>query len=217
MLDREELVLCMETYAANRWDMRRARTYFVKGQHLTCHLPTVVERYSHAVVDQVLHLALFVRHAGKRCARVRLRMGWKVTDEQPRSFGRVGRRFRVYRRAKSVGVDVGFLDMLQHLHRNIKITKLQTSSLATSPIRTSFTKILARQASSAPRTSKIRPHLEHQLHFNAHLAIYTLSQSLTPSSPDESQDGGRQRQELKSHAGAAYRQARAEHLSWRVW
>ena len=38
------------------------RTYLIECKHLPCHLPAVVEGYSHAVVDQVLHLALLVRH-----------------------------------------------------------------------------------------------------------------------------------------------------------
>jgi hypothetical protein len=40
-------------------------SYLVKGQHLPGHLPTVIQNDTHAVVDQVLHLALLVRHTDR--------------------------------------------------------------------------------------------------------------------------------------------------------
>ena len=37
-------------------------TYFVEGEHLACHLAAVDEGDAHAVVDEVLHFALFGGH-----------------------------------------------------------------------------------------------------------------------------------------------------------
>ena len=37
-------------------------TYFIEGEHLACHLAAVDEGDSHAVVDEVLHFALFGGH-----------------------------------------------------------------------------------------------------------------------------------------------------------
>jgi hypothetical protein len=45
-------------------EMKGKGTYFVESKHLTCHLSAIVEGDAHSVVDQVLHLALFVRHVG---------------------------------------------------------------------------------------------------------------------------------------------------------
>ena len=53
-------------------------TYFVESEHLPCHLSAIVECYPHAVVDEVLHLALFVRHDGGGAHECDLRRGlWR--------------------------------------------------------------------------------------------------------------------------------------------